>query len=125
MSSVYSLSGAASSAQSWANGASVLRPASAGDSVVTSPVADNPKDTSTIPTLSKVEELKGTNPSQFQSVVFDAVTQLKVAARQTTDPFAASFLWNLANRFELALDSGEGSQQGTAASTAAGGSEAA
>jgi len=73
-----------------------------------------------------VEELKGTNPSQFQSVVTDAVTQLKVAARETSDPFAASYLWNLANRFELALDSGEGSRvQGTASSAAAGGPEGA
>src|SRR5271155_731981 len=101
MSSVYSLSGAAGSGESWSSGASALRPAadSVGTPAVAPAVANDPKDTSTIPTLASVEELKGTNPSQFQSVVTDAVTQLKVAARETSDPFAASYLWNLANRF--------------------------
>jgi hypothetical protein len=119
MSSVYSLSGAAGAGESWPS--SVVRPASSADNVATPPALDDPKDTSTIPALSKVEELKG---SQFQQVVTDAVTQLKVAAKQTSDPFAAGFLWNLANRFELALDSGQGlTPQQAASSAAAGGTD--
>jgi hypothetical protein len=120
MGSVYSLGGTTSLGESWPNDASSSRSTLAGS---TSPLVDGPED---IPALSKVEELEGSNPSEFQHVVTDAVTQLKVAAKQTSDPFASSFLWNLANRFQLALDSGDDSSsgsplQGTAASTAAGG----
>jgi hypothetical protein len=116
MGSVYSLGAAAGLGESWASDTSASRSTSAGgdaNAVSASPSANDPKDTSTIPALSKVEELKGSNPSEFQHVVTDAVTQLKTEARQTSDPFAASFLWNLASRFELALDSGSASKTAT------------
>jgi hypothetical protein len=130
MSSVYSLSGVANSNESWPYDVSSLRPAPAPNSqtagVGANPASDDPKDTSTIPALSKVEVLKGTNPSEFQQVVSDAVNRLKVAARETSDPFAAGFLWNLANQFQMALDSGQGiSPQQTAAAATASGPEAA
>jgi len=114
MSSVYSLGATASVGESWANPTSSPRSTlAAGYSgsaafPAADDTADDTKDTSTIPTLAKVEELEGSNPSQFQHVVTDAVTQLKSVARETSDPIAASYLWNLANRFELALDSGDG-----------------
>jgi len=123
MGSVYSLGGTTSLGESWPNDASSSRSTSSGGS---SPLVDGPEDIASIPALSKVEELKGSNPSEFQHVVTDAVTQLKVAAKQTSDPFASSFLSGLANRFQLALDSGDDSGSGstpqeTASSTAAGG----
>jgi hypothetical protein len=128
MGSVYSLSGTASLGESWSNDAPPSHSSSAGGSsnASSAPPPDvNPKDISTIPALSKVEQLKGTNPTEFQQVVTDAVTELKVAARQTSDPFAASFLWNLANRFQLALDSGDGLPPQDTSANAASGPEAA
>jgi hypothetical protein len=112
MGSVYSLGGTASVSESWPNDTPSARSTAIignnTNSTSSSDVGPNvdPKDTSTIPVLSQVEQLRGNNPSQFQQVVSDAVTKLKVEARQTSDPFAASYLWNLANRFQLALDSG-------------------
>jgi hypothetical protein len=110
MGSVYSLSGAAALGESWSNDTPSPRAGSTGvntTTVNTPPPPDDSKDVSAIPAFSKVEELKGSNPTEFQQVVTDAVTKLKVAAKQTSDPFAASFLWNLANRFQLALDTGD------------------
>jgi hypothetical protein len=121
MGSVYSLGGIANLGESWTNDTPSVRstPAAGNDGANPTPAVDvDPTATSTIPVLSRVEALKGSNPSEFQQVVSDAVTKLKVEARQTTDPFAASYLWNLANRFQLALDSGDGqpSEQGAPAS---------
>lgn len=110
MGSVYSLSGITGQGESWPNDAPSARSNSSGGSTLgalTPLLADDPKDVSAIPAFSKVEELKGSNPTEFQQVVTDAVSKLKVAAKQTSDPFAASFLWNLANRFQLALDTGD------------------
>lgn len=108
MGSVYSLSGTASLGEPRQDDTPSFRSTLTGESIVPTPAPpDEPKDVSAIPAFSKVEELKGSNPSEFQQVVTDAVTKLKVAAKQTEDPFAASFLWNLANRFQLALDTGD------------------
>jgi hypothetical protein len=129
MSSVYSLTGVANSNESFPYDASSLRPAPVSNhpaAGASNPGSDDPQTTSSIPALSKVEALKGTNPTEFQQVVSDAVYRLKVAARETSDPFASGFLWNLANQFQLALDSGQGSSpQQTAAAATASGPEAA
>jgi hypothetical protein len=109
MGSVYSLGGTTRVSESWPGDTSSSRATvSNSNSDPLSGLDVDPKATSTIPVLSSVEQLKGSNPSEFQQVVSDAVTKLKVEARQTTDPFASSYLWNLANRFQLALDSGNG-----------------
>ena len=109
MGSVYSLGGIANVGEAWPNDTPSLRSTSAGQdsSDLSSAIDVDPKATSTIPVLSRVEALKGSDPSEFQQVVSDAVTRLRVEARQTTDPIAASYLWGLANRFQLALDSGD------------------
>ena len=57
-----------------------------------------------MPVFSQIEELEGANPTQFQQVVTDAVAKLKLAAAHTSDPFASSYLWALADRFQLTLD---------------------
>ena len=122
MGSVYSLGGIANLGESWPNDTPSVRVTateSNDSSDPTSGVDVDPKATSTIPVLSSVEQLKGSNPSEFQQVVSDAVTKLKVEARQTTDPFAASYLWGLANRFQLALDSGDGQPSEQAAPSSA------
>jgi hypothetical protein len=112
MGSVYSLAGTPSLSESrpsdQASGRSISTAGNTTADPALIPSVDQ-KDTSTIPVLSQVEQLKGTNPTEFQQVLSDAVTKLKVEARQTSDPFAASYLWNLANRFQLALDSGDAS----------------
>jgi hypothetical protein len=74
--------------------------------IALTPPAPETKAVNTIPEMSKVEELKGKDPTQFQQVLTDAVTSLKAAAKQTADPLEAGFLWNLANRFQMALDTG-------------------
>ena len=65
------------------------------------------QDVATIPVFSKLEVLKASKPSEFQQVLTDAVTKLTSAAKQTSDPFAASFLWDLANGFQLTLNAGD------------------
>jgi hypothetical protein len=115
MGSLSSLGATASIGDSWSNDTSSSRSNAGANGNSTDPTLGpdvDPKDTSTIPVLSQVEQLQGSNPSEFQQVVSDAVNKLKVEARQTTDPFAASYLWNLANRFQLALDSGDGQNSG-------------
>src|SRR5580698_10568230 len=109
MGSVYSLTNTANLGGSWSDDIRSSRPPAAersNQAVSTKPSADDPKDLSTIPSFSTAEQLKGTNPSEFQQVVTDAVTNLKAAAKQSPDPFDASFLWDLANRFQLVLDTG-------------------
>jgi hypothetical protein len=98
MSSVYSLSGISNIAADWYGRPTV------GQSLTTLPPSDDPKDVSTVPDFSQIEELKGANPTEFQQVVTDAVAKLKLAASQTSDPFASSYLWTLANQFQLTLD---------------------
>ena len=61
-------------------------------------------DVSSVPIFSKIEQLKGANPAEFQQAVVDAISQLKAAAEQNPNPFAASYLWGLINRFQFALD---------------------
>ena len=107
MGSVYNLSAIQNIGDAWSNGAPMSRPSSTSVHSTALPSPDDSADVAGVPILSKVEALDGTNPTQFQKVVTDAVAKLKVAAEQSSDPFAASYLWNLANRFQLVLDSAE------------------
>jgi hypothetical protein len=77
-----------------------------GQSAAASTAGDVTEVTS-VPIVSTAQELEGNNPTQFHQVVTDAVAKLKVAAEQTADPFAASYLSDLANRFQLMLDSSQ------------------
>jgi hypothetical protein len=70
----------------------------------TLPPSNDPHDVSSVPAFSQIQELNGANPTEFQQVVTDAVAKLKLAAAQTLDPFASSYLWTLAERFQLTLD---------------------
>jgi len=81
------------------------------DQRVTSGPSD-PRDVSSVPTLSKIQQLKGTDPSEFQEVVVDAISQLKAAAEQNSNPFASSYLWGLINRFQFALDAAASNPSG-------------
>ena len=98
MGSVYSLSAVSNVAGDWSGRPTV------GQTLTTLPPSDDPKDLSSVPVLSQIEELKGANPTEFQQVVTDAVAKLRLAASQTSDPFASSYLWTLANEFQLTLD---------------------
>jgi hypothetical protein len=75
----------------------------------------DPRDVSSVPTFSKIEQLKGTDPTQFQQVVVDAISQLKAAAEQNSNPFASSYLWGLMNRFQFALDAAASNTTGRVA----------
>jgi len=54
----------------------------------------------------ELSQLQTQNPSAFQQVMQDAVTKLQDAAKQQTDPNAAQFLNNLADRFQQAANTG-------------------
>jgi hypothetical protein len=54
----------------------------------------------------ELKQLQTTNPSEFKQVLTDAATKLQAAAQQQTDPTQASFLNNLASRFQEAANTG-------------------
>ncbi len=55
----------------------------------------------------ELKDLQSSDPAEFKKVLTDAATQLKNAAQQQTDPKQASFLSNLADKFQKAADSGD------------------
>lgn len=55
----------------------------------------------------KLEQLQKSDPEGLKQVLTDAASKLKEAASKQTDPTAASFLNDLAGRFEKAADSGD------------------
>ena len=55
----------------------------------------------------QLQQLQQQNPDAFQQVMKDAVTELRAAAQQATDPNQAKFLNVLADKFQLAADSGD------------------
>ncbi len=55
----------------------------------------------------ELEELQKSDSEGLKQVLTDAASKLKEAANQQTDAKAASFLNNLASRFEKAADSGD------------------
>jgi hypothetical protein len=70
-----------------------------------------------------LQKLESTNPTDFKKVAADAAAQFQQAAQQAADPTQASFLSNLANKFQQAAASGNlsafqqnGSQQTTSSS---------
>ena len=54
----------------------------------------------------ELKQLQTTNPTEFKQVLTDAATKLQAAAQQQTDPTQASFLNNLASRFQEAANTG-------------------
>lgn len=56
-----------------------------------------------VPALAQIEPLQIASPTQFQSVLTDAIRQLNEAESQTTDPQARAYLASLAERFKLLL----------------------
>ena len=48
----------------------------------------------------ELKQLQTSDPSEFKQVLTDAATKLQAAAQQQTDPAQASFLNNLASRFQ-------------------------
>lgn len=57
-----------------------------------------------VPSVSQVEPLLTTNPLKFEAVLSDAVRQLRVASRETTDPVKAAYYSTLADRFQRLQD---------------------
>ncbi len=57
--------------------------------------------------FSELEQLQKSDPEGLKQVLTDAVSKLKEAASEQTDPKAASFLSDLAGRFEKAADTGD------------------
>src|ERR1700722_3764343 len=54
----------------------------------------------------QLQQLQTTNPADFKQVTASAASQLQAAAKQSTDPAQASFLSNLADKFQQASQSG-------------------
>jgi len=57
-----------------------------------------------VPSLSQVEPLLTANPLKFEAVLSDAVRQLRVASRETSDPVKAAYYSTLADRFQRLQD---------------------
>jgi hypothetical protein len=81
-------------------------------SASTTPVSTTPSidrvDFSQIAELFKeLKQLQTSNPAEFKKVTSDAASQLKAAVQQTTDPNQASFLSELADKFQKASDTGD------------------
>jgi len=55
----------------------------------------------------QLQQLQTSNPTEFKQVLTDAATKLQTAATQQTDSQAASFLNNLASRFQTAANTGD------------------
>jgi len=55
----------------------------------------------------ELEQLQTSDPTALKKVLEDAATKFSTAAQQTTDPTQASFLSNLAQRFQKAADTGD------------------
>jgi hypothetical protein len=92
---------------SWSTSAVSNDIASSRPAIASTPPAEDTKAVNNTPEMAKVEALKVKDPTQFQQVLTDAVTNLKAAAKETADPLEVGFLWNLVNRFQLTLDTGD------------------
>jgi len=53
------------------------------------------------------KELQSSDPAELKKVLTDAASKLRTAAQQQSDPSQASFLSNLADRFQKAADTGD------------------
>jgi hypothetical protein len=73
---------------------------------VPSTAAPDTVEISTIPPLSQAEQIQSTNPSQYQTVLTDAVRELRAAASKTNDPLEAAYLLDLAGKFQQLQESG-------------------
>jgi hypothetical protein len=70
------------------------------------PTAPDLIEISTIPRLSQAEQIQSTNPSQYQTVLTDAVRELKAAALKTNDPLEVAYLLDLAGKFQQLQETG-------------------
>jgi hypothetical protein len=61
---------------------------------------------SSIPTLTQAAQIKTAEPTQFQTVLTDAVRELKAAAQATNDPFEVAYLLDLAGKFQQLQETG-------------------
>ena len=55
----------------------------------------------------ELQKLQNTDPAEFKKALTDAAKKLKDAAGQQSDPTAAGFLTNLADKFQQAADTGD------------------
>ncbi|MBZ5675303.1 MAG: hypothetical protein LAP61_13755 [Acidobacteriia bacterium] len=55
----------------------------------------------------ELQKLQSTDPAEFKKVLTDAANKLKDAAGQQSDSAVASFLTNLADKFQQAADTGD------------------
>jgi hypothetical protein len=83
---------------------------SSGGSSTTSVTSTTPTDSIDVSQVAQLfqqlQQLQSTDPTDFKQVTADAATQLLQAAQQATDPQQASFLTNLADKFQQASQSG-------------------
>ena len=69
----------------------------------------------TVPLSAQVEQIHGTDPSNFQAVLSDAIHKLKVAAADSSDPAETAYLLAIADRFQqLAEANNAGTFSGSA-----------
>jgi hypothetical protein len=82
------------------NSARSSPPAAGGTSNTANPVLEDLVEIANVPSLDQIASLQTSNPTEFQSVLSDAIRQLRQAESQTTDPAALAFLTSLADRFQ-------------------------
>jgi len=63
---------------------------------------------SAVPSLFEAQQVQAHDPSQYQTVLTDAVRELKAAALQTSDPFEVAYLLDLAGKFQQLQETGSG-----------------
>lgn len=64
------------------------------------PVLQDLVELANVPSLVQIAPLQTSSPTEFQSVLSDAIRQLREAEAQTTDPATLAFLSGLADRFQ-------------------------
>jgi hypothetical protein len=70
------------------------------------PVIQDLVEIANVPVLAQVEPLKTANPTEFQSVLSNAIVHLREAEFQTTDPEQQAYLAGLADRFQQLTENG-------------------
>ncbi len=78
------------------------------DSAGSAPVSGDSVNFSQVGQLfQELQQLQTSDPTALKKVLEDAATKFSAAAQQATDPTQASFLTNLADRFQKAADTGD------------------
>ena len=87
---------------------SVLPTKNTANTAASTPVSGDSANLSQVGQLfQELEQLQTSDPTALKKVLEDAAAKFSTAAQQSTDPTQASFLTNLADRFQKAADTGD------------------